>query len=110
VKTYENILTALADPTRRAIFERLRLGPCSVGKLASALPVSRPAVSQHLKVLMESSLVVRESQGTRNVYHVNPDGLEPLRVYLERFWDDVMAAFRAAVQSDEGGPDESQEV
>lgn len=106
MKTYEQILTALADPTRRAIFELLRRGPCSVGELAADLPVSRPAVSQHLKVLQDSSLVFRESRGTRNVYHVNPDGLEPLRAYLETFWDDVMAAFRGAVESDEGGRDE----
>jgi DNA-binding transcriptional ArsR family regulator len=109
VKTYEEILAALADPTRRAIFERLRQGPSSVGELAADLPVSRPAVSQHLRVLKESSLVRCEPQGTRNVYHVNPRGLEPLRSYLESFWDEVLSAFSEAVASQQGGRDESRE-
>ncbi len=106
MKTYEQILAALADPTRRSIFERLRSGPCSVGELAEDLPVSRPAVSQHLKVLKDSSLVFHESRGTRNVYHIDRRGLEPLRHYLENFWGEVLASFREAVESETGGRDE----
>ena len=99
MKTYEQVLAALADPTRRAMFERLRSGPCSVGELAEDLPVSRPAVSQHLKVLKKSSLVFHESRGTQNVYHIDPRGLEPLRVYLENFWGEVLGE-RAAETRD----------
>lgn len=94
VYTYEPALTALADQTRRSIFEILREGPRSVGDLARVLPVSRPAVSQHLKVLLDARLVQAESHGTRRYYRIDPRGLEPLRRYLEEFWDDVLAAFR----------------
>ena len=85
---------ALADPTRRAIFERLRHGPLTVGRLARGLPVSRPAVSQHLRVLEEAGLVVPRAEGTRRFYRIETKGLEELRRYLERFWDDVLDAFR----------------
>jgi DNA-binding transcriptional ArsR family regulator len=90
--------TALADPTRRAIFERLADRPQAVGELAGELPVSRPAVSQHLKVLKEARLVVDRSAGTRRIYQVNPDGLAALRAYLDHFWDQALAGYRTAVE------------
>ena len=96
--TYGKALTALGDPTRRAIFELLADGPCAVGELAQELPVSRPAVSQHLKVLKNADLVVDRQLGTRRVYQVNPDGVGALRAYLDRFWNQSLAAFRAAVE------------
>jgi DNA-binding transcriptional ArsR family regulator len=99
VVTYEEALSALADPTRRAIFERLADGPKAVGQLAEGLPVSRPAVSQHLKVLKEAGLVVDRAVGTRRVYQLNPAGLGALRAWLDRFWDQAMAAFAAAAES-----------
>jgi DNA-binding transcriptional ArsR family regulator len=106
VNTYEVVLAALADPTRRTIFELLRHGPRSVGELAAALPVSRPAVSQHLRVLTDACLVRAESRGTRRFYRVDPRGLEPLRRYLDDFWDDVLAAFQRAATSNNGGSHE----
>ncbi|MCD9880235.1 ArsR/SmtB family transcription factor [Streptomyces guryensis] len=98
--TYEDALSALADPTRRAIFERLVDGPKAVGQLAEGLPVSRPAVSQHLKVLREAGLVVDRAVGTRRVYQLNPAGLGALRAWLDRFWDQALAAFTAAAESE----------
>ena len=107
MNSYESVLAALADPTRRTIFELLRDGPRSVGELAAVVPVSRPAVSQHLKVLAEAGLVRSESRGRRRFYRIDPRGLEPLRRYLERFWDDVLAAFRhAATTHFQGGTDD----
>ena len=96
-------MAALADPTRRTVFERLRRGPCSVAELAAGLPVSRPAVSQHLKVLKEASLVRENRRGTRHFYEVNPSGLDPLRVYLEDFWGGVLAAFKKTADQMQGG-------
>jgi len=96
--TYGNALTALADPTRRAVFERLSAGPLSVGEIAAELPVSRPAVSQHLKVLKEAGLVRHEADGVRRVYEVDPRGLAELRSWLDRFWNDALAAFKAEVE------------
>lgn len=90
--------TALGDPTRRAIFERLADRPRAVGELASELPVSRPAVSQHLKVLKDARLVVDEPVGTRRVYRVDADGLRDMRTYLDHFWDQALAGFKAAVE------------
>src|SRR3954469_21049520 len=87
------ILTALGDPTRQAILDLLLDGPQPVGELAAQLPVSRPAVSQHLKVLKEVGIVVDRQEGTRRVYRVDPDGLVPLRTYLEKFWQRAMVAF-----------------
>jgi len=95
-------LTALADPTRRAIFERLADRPSAVGELARQLPVSRPAVSQHLKVLKEAGLVIDRPVGNRRIYQLNPDGVGAMRAYLDRFWNRSLAAFRlAAEQRDE---------
>jgi DNA-binding transcriptional ArsR family regulator len=87
------ILTALGDPTRQAILDLLLDGPQPVGELAARLPVSRPAVSQHLKVLKEVGVVVDRQEGTRRVYRVDPAGLSPLRSYLERFWQKNLVAF-----------------
>jgi DNA-binding transcriptional ArsR family regulator len=95
---YGMALTALADPTRRAVFERLRRGPTSVGKLAAGLPVSRPAVSQHLKALKLAGLVSDRSDGARRVYHVDPDGLGELRRWLDQFWDAALEAFKDEVE------------
>jgi DNA-binding transcriptional ArsR family regulator len=90
------MLTALADPTRRAIFERLARRPSAVGELARELPVSRPAVSQHLKVLKSAGLVIDQPAGTRRVYSVDPDGIETIRDYFEQFWQQALVRFRAA--------------
>ena len=86
---------ALADPTRRAIFERLAQAPSPVGLLAATLPVSRPAVSQHLRVLKDAGLVTAKAEGTRRLYAVEPGGLAELRDYFERFWRQSLAAFAA---------------
>jgi DNA-binding transcriptional ArsR family regulator len=92
--------TALADPTRRAIFERLAERPSAVGELAGELPVSRPAVSQHLKVLKEAGLVIDEPDGTRRIYRLDPEGVDALRGYLDQFWNQALAAFKRAVEQD----------
>lgn len=105
VATYESVFAALADRTRRSIFDGLRQGPRSVGELAAHTPVSRPAVSQHLKVLKDAGLVRDLQRGTRRYYEVNPLGLEPLRLYLEDFWGEVLGAFKATVEDTTGGPD-----
>jgi DNA-binding transcriptional ArsR family regulator len=91
-------LTALGDPTRRAIFERLAESPRAVGELAGELPVSRPAVSQHLKVQKDAGLVVDQPLGTRRIYRLDPDGVRDLRAYLDHFWDQALAGFKAAVE------------
>ena len=90
--------TALGDPTRRSIFERLAEQPQAVGELARELPVSRPAVSQHLKVLKDAGLVVDRPVGNRRIYHVDPDGLSALRDQLDRFWTSALTAYREAVE------------
>lgn len=92
---------ALADATRRDIFERLTRRPLSVGELADVVPVSRPAVSQHLKVLKDAGLVTVRSEGTRNVYAVDPKGIEALRKYLDRFWSKALDAFKQFVEQEE---------
>lgn len=96
--TYQSALTALADPTRRAVFERLRHGPKAVGEIARGLPVSRPAVSQHLKVLKAAGLVTDEVAGTRRVYQIDPKGLGQIRAWLDRFWETALAAFQAEAE------------
>jgi DNA-binding transcriptional ArsR family regulator len=99
VVTYEvNPWDALGDGTRRAIFKRLVEGPRSVGELASNLPVSRPAVSQHLRVLKNAGLVSDRAEGTRRVYAVHPDGLATLRGDLDRFWTQALDAFKAVAE------------
>jgi DNA-binding transcriptional ArsR family regulator len=99
VATYQaEALTALADPTRRTIFEHLAARPRAVGELARELPVSRPAVSQHLKVLKGAGLVIDRPAGTRRIYQVDPDGLAEFRAYLDRFWNQALANYKAAVE------------
>jgi DNA-binding transcriptional ArsR family regulator len=103
-----DMMTALGDPTRRAIFDRLSDGPRPVGELADELPVSRPAVSQHLKVLKGVGLVVDRQAGTRRLYQVDPAGLAILRSYLDGFWERSLAAFEAAANEEgahDGGDD-----
>jgi DNA-binding transcriptional ArsR family regulator len=93
-------LAALADPTRRAIFELLADRPSAVGELAKELPVSRPAVSQHLRVLLDAGLVSARSEGSRRIYGIDPDGVGALRAYLDRFWNRALAAFKDAVEQE----------
>jgi DNA-binding transcriptional ArsR family regulator len=99
---YALALQALGDPTRRAVLEQLRDGPRAVGEIAARLPVSRPAVSQHLRVLKEAGLVTERQNGTRHLYRVDPDGLAELREYLEGFWEEALASFKAAAEKEEG--------
>jgi DNA-binding transcriptional ArsR family regulator len=90
--------SALADPTRRAIFERIAEQPKAVVELAGELPVSRPAVSQHLKVLKQAGLVVDHADGNRRIYQLDPDGVDALRAYLDQFWNQALRAFKAAAE------------
>lgn len=96
--TYQNALLALSDPTRRTVFERLLDGRASVGEIALGMPVSRPAVSQHLKVLKDARLVRDTAEGTRRVYELDPEGLGELRAWLDRFWDQSLVAFKEEVE------------
>lgn len=100
-------LEALGDPTRRAIFESLVVKPSSVGELADLLPVSRPAVSQHLKILKASGLVLDRAQGTRRIYRVDPEGVAAMRAYLDQMWANALSAFAHTVQQhqSEGNPE-----
>lgn len=91
-------IEALADPTRRRVLERLAPGPLPVGRIAEGLPVSRPAVSQHLKVLKAAGLVTDRAEGTRRVYQIDPHGLGALRAWLDQFWDAALQAFQAEVE------------
>jgi DNA-binding transcriptional ArsR family regulator len=93
-------MDALGDRTRRAIFEQLRKGPRAVGEIADELPVSRPAVSQHLRVLKEAGLVTERRNGTRRIYRVDQDGLAGLRAYFDEFWNEALAAFKAAAEDE----------
>ena len=99
--TNAKAFAALSDPTRREVFERLADGPRAVGELAQGLPVSRPAVSQHLKVLKEAGLVTDRAEGTRRVYQIDPQGLGQLRGWFDRFWDDALTAFAAETERQE---------
>jgi DNA-binding transcriptional ArsR family regulator len=94
------IFPALADPTRRTVFERLRNGGLSVGDVAKGLPVSRPAVSQHLKVLKDAGLVMDEADGTRRIYQIDPAGLGAMRAWLDQFWGNALEAFKAEVEQE----------
>lgn len=98
---YERALTALADPTRRAVLESLRGGGRSVGEIAANLPVSRPAVSQHLKALKEAGLVRDEARGTARIYRIHADGLSELRAWLDSFWGDALASFKNYAEGEE---------
>lgn len=99
---YEQALDALGDPTRRAVWEALRPGPRSVGEIAARLPVSRPAVSQHLKILKEAGLVFERPEGTRRLYRIDPGGLKEVRAYLEQFWSAALGSFAAAARREAG--------
>ena len=92
--TYSTALSALSDPTRRAVFERLRAGPASVQQIADGLPVSRPAVSQHLKALREAGLVRDEPRGSARIYSIHTPGLRALRDWVEGFWDEALDNFK----------------
>lgn len=98
---YAQVLDALGDPTRRRIFELLRTKPRSVGDVARRVPVSRPAVSQHLRVLKEAGLVSDRPEGTRRLYAIKPDGVAEVRAYFDQMWDDVLAAFVGAAEARE---------
>ena len=98
METYQDAWTALGDPTRRTIFERLAERPQAVGELASDLPISRPAVSQHLRVLSDAELVTHQPAGNRHVYQLRPEGLSALRADLDRFWTHALAAYKTVVE------------
>ena len=98
VTNYARVFAALNDPTRRAVLERLRTGPKPVGEIARGVPVTRPAVSQHLKVLKEAGLVDDRSEGTRRIYHIDPKGLGAMRAWLDQFWTEALDAFAAEAE------------
>jgi DNA-binding transcriptional ArsR family regulator len=103
VSTYgDGGLGLLGDPTRRAIFELLARRPCSVQQLADQLPISRPAVSQHLRVLKDGGLVVSHAEGNRRIYHLNPDGVTALRAWLDGVWNDALTGFHKLAETDPG--------
>jgi DNA-binding transcriptional ArsR family regulator len=97
---YQDPMDALGDRTRRSIFDMLRNGPLAVGEIAGELPVSRPAVSQHLRVLKEAGLVTERRNGTRRIYRVDPDGVATLRAYFDEFWNEALAAFKEAAEDE----------
>jgi DNA-binding transcriptional ArsR family regulator len=99
---YQESFVALADPTRRGVLEQLRRGPKSVGKIAEGMPVSRPAVSQHLAILKKAGLVADRAEGTRRVYYIDPNGLAGIRIWLDQFWEDALSAFQAQLAEAEG--------
>ena len=97
---YQSIITALADPSRRDIIEKLRVGPKNVADLAGEMPISRPAVSQHLKILTDAGLLQVTPKGTSRVYRLDPTGADGLRAYLDRMWNDALLAFSAHVEKE----------
>jgi DNA-binding transcriptional ArsR family regulator len=103
VQTYDNVLEALGDGTRRTIMQLLRAGPRAVGEIVGELPISQPAVSQHLKVLKRAGLVSARAAGTRRLYQLAPEGLAELQSYLEEFWSQALAGLKAAAESDQQG-------
>jgi DNA-binding transcriptional ArsR family regulator len=111
VHTYQQqALQALGDPTRREIFERLTAGPLAVGELAQELPITRPAVSQHLKVLKDAGLVFDRPSGTRRVYQVDPEAVAALREYFDSFWSHALTSFRAAAEEKDEPPGHRRET
>jgi DNA-binding transcriptional ArsR family regulator len=96
---YRDQLLALADPTRLAVFERVAKGPAAVHEIAQGFPVSRPAISQHLRVLKDANLVCDQQIGNRRIYRLNPDGIESLRAYFDRFWGDALKSFKAFAEN-----------
>ncbi|MEC3917860.1 metalloregulator ArsR/SmtB family transcription factor [Nocardia sp. CDC153] len=99
-------LTILGDPSRKAIFELLARRPCSVGELAERLPITRQAVSQHLRVLRDGGLVVATAEGTRRIYRINPEGVAAIQAYFQRIWDDALTSFQKA--ADAADPEQEQ--
>lgn len=97
---YQAAFIALADPTRRQVFERLRDGPKPVGIIAAQMPVSRPAVSQHLGVLKKAGLVADRAEGTRRVYYIDPQGLASIRIWLDQFWGEALTAFKEELEKE----------
>lgn len=108
VAAYIDEVGLLGDPSRRAIFELLARRPCSVGELAEQLPITRQAVSQHLRVLKDGGLVVATPEGTRRIYRLNPDGVAAIRLYLDRIWDNALTAFQKAADSAAIEPEQEQ--
>ena len=104
--TNARALEALGDPTRRAIVEHLSEHPCAVGRLAELLPVSRPAVSQHLRVLLDAGLVTVQADGNRRIYGLDPHGIGELREYVDRFWSSALQSFKQRVEAEPGGNDD----
>jgi len=102
-------LGLLGDPSRRAIFELLARRPCTVGELAQQLPITRSAVSQHLRVLKDGGLVVSKAEGTRRIYRLNPDGVTALRAYLDRIWAEALTAFGKAAQAAPVDPEQEDQ-
>lgn len=98
--TYQKVIIALADSTRLAIFDSLRNGPRSVGEIAAGFPISRPAVSQHLKVLKTAGLVAEEKKGVKRFYRINHAGIQPLRQYLDSLWNEALAQFKTFVEKE----------
>ena len=94
---YQAAFLALADATRRQVLEQLRQGPKAVGVIAAQMPVSRPAVSQHLSVLKKAGLVADRAEGTRRVYYIDPQGLASIRIWLDQFWEDALTAFKVEI-------------
>jgi DNA-binding transcriptional ArsR family regulator len=110
VATYGDAgLGLLGDPSRRAIFELLARRPCSVQELADQLPISRPAVSQHLRALKDGGLIVSHAEGTRRIYRLNPEGVTALRAWLDGVWSDALASFHKAAEAAAPSPDPEQE-
>jgi DNA-binding transcriptional ArsR family regulator len=101
VANHPSSLIALADPTRLAVFERLAKGPAAVHEIAEGLPVSRPAVSQHLRVLKEANLVFDRQLGNRRIYQLDPAGIESIRAYFDQFWGDALGSFKSFVENTE---------
>ena len=99
--TYQAAFLALADSTRRQVFEELGRGPRSVGVIAAGMPVSRPAVSQHLGVLKKAGLVSLRAEGTRRVYYIDPKGLAAIRIWLDQFWDEALLTFQAEIEKED---------
>jgi DNA-binding transcriptional ArsR family regulator len=93
----DRVFSALHDPTRRAVLDRLRAGPMPVGKIAQGFPVTRPAVSQHLKVLKDAGLVADRSEGTKRIYYIDPKGLGAMRAWLDQFWEAALASLAAEI-------------
>lgn len=98
---HRQALIALADPTRLAVLERLAKGPAPVNEIARGLPVSRPAVSQHLRVLKDANLVLDHQLGNRRIYQLNPAGIESIRAYFDRFWGDALESFKSFAENKE---------